>query len=405
MVSKTLLINKKFKFPYKINLLFDIYSLSCLLLFLKTFNFKFFWSLSLPLLLIFNLGTFFLYAINFRKLTIPPSEQLFFIGAAIILQVISNHLDGAIGQIINILCISTFLFIPDEKKIKIFKLILNIYTVIMLVSLIGWILIYIVRIPLPKHEVQFQHYEFYDYGIVNIRIDGQAFSRYLGMFIEPGYTGVMTVLMLIANGFDLHKKQNLILLICTLFTLSLAAILLLGIYIFLTIPISKKSRIVVFLGIFFMAILFTYAAANKDSILWTFVFSRVEKMLNGNITGNRFSDKFMTFYTNNITNSYRNYLFGVGSEFFNTLKLNSCGSKVYIAQFGLINTILIVLFYLSCNIRNFSKKNLVFFIVWLASFVDMAYPTWLCFLIIYNSGAINLKSLEVKNGRYTAFYI
>lgn len=398
MLSKTLFINKKLKLSHKIDLLFDLYSLSCLMLFFKTFNFKFFWSVPLPLLLIFNLGTFFLYAISFRKLTIPPSEQLLFIGIAIILQVISNHLDGTIGQIINILCISTFLFMPDEEKQKIFKFILNIYTAIMLVSLIGWILVFIVRLPLPKHEVQFQHYQFYDYGIVNIRIDGQAFSRYLGMFIEPGYTGVMTVLMLIANGFDLRKKQNLILFICTLFTLSLAAILLLGIYVFLTIPISKKSRIVVFFGFFIIAILFAYSAANKDSILWTFVFSRIEKMLNGNITGNRFSDKFETFYANNITNSYKNYLFGVGSEFFNTLKLNSCGSKVYIAQFGIINTVFIILFYLSCNVRNFSKKNIVFFIVWLASFVDMAYPTWLCFLIIYNSGTVNLKSLEVRNG-------
>ena len=112
---------------------------------------------------------------------------------------------------------------------------------------------------------------------------------------------------------------------------------------------------------------------------------RLEGIFTGNITGNRFSSGFNDFFNNTVLDNPLNFLFGLGSvdyiEISNLLHLKSAGYKVYIAQFGIVNTILVLLFYFKCICQQINLSRISLYVVWLLSFIDIAYPTWACFLI------------------------
>ena len=375
-------------FLNKKNIFFNIYSFSLVLVFLKTFSFKFFWNIPTSAFLVLNIVCFVLFMLETKELDQSNLVYIFFTTLIIFLQIFSNNLVGGVGQILNIFVIMFFLLISNERKIQFFHLLMQIYIYISVISLFGWILVYIIKISIPYRIVEFQHYKFYDYYLFNARVEGIAFTRYLGMFIEPGYTGVMNVLLLVGNNFDLKKRENKLLLLCTVFTLSLAAYLLLFIYLFLQMFKSKKVRLFFASVFIFLLIMYIQFGSDDEFLLTRFLFNRIEDMLSGNITGNRFTEKFEILFDTFIHS--KKIFLGIGSEFFNTLKLNSCGYKVYIFQFGILNTLLVVLVYFIYSIRYINRNVIVFFIIWVASFVDLGYPTWLCFIFVYFAGISNI---------------
>lgn len=395
----------------KQNFLHLLVSFSLLLLFLKTFNFKFLWNYPVVIFSMFSIAANLLFFLStkFKKIETDTFMLIFPLGVAIILQILANNYEGLIGQCILILTYFLIALLPHEVKKEAFSFIFKVFTIIMVISLIGWILVYIFRINLPYTESEFQHYKFYDYGFFNTRIEGIAFTRFLGMFIEPGYTAVMSVILLSANYKEgVKNRWNKALIICTLFTLSLAGLLML--FIFFVLISLKNKKVMGLLSTLFVIILVVMYIYREDEdfLLTYFVTSRVEDMFSGNITGNRFSDKFGQVWNNNILGDMHNLFFGVGIDYIARLKLNSCGYKVHIAQFGLVETICICFFYLFTPILKgkITRRKLIFLIIWLLSFIDLGYPAWSCFIIIHILGYANLKEKkEVKNAKMSSFAI
>jgi len=375
-----------------------IYAISFVLLFLSTFYFKFFWNIPNVAFLLLNLVCFLGYGACH---TIYVSKQdeliLFLLVAFILLHVFSNNGTGSLGMMLTAACMSFLILVEPQDKLLILNLITTIYATICFISLIGWILVCIFHIYLPMHISQYGFYKFYDYGIFNIRVEGISFSRYLGMFIEPGYTGVMCALLLTANGYNLRKVSNLILLISALFTLSLATYLLILFYfLFYKFSVKKLKIAAGILVIAIIGLIIIKSNPNLSATLDYFVGNRINKMFNGNIFGNRFSNDFSQYYRRNILRNPWNLVLGVGSEELNSMGFASAGYRVFIAQDGILNLIIVVIFHwLLCagyNIRNTQPnwKGRLFFIIWLFSFIDISYPTWASFIITMVCGSTNM---------------
>ena len=369
---------------------------SYVMLFLKSFHFKFFWDI--PNTFFLALCLFFLcgYIISYKKsININKIISILLLIAIIGMQVSVNNGNGFGGQIVQLICLICLIMLPDKNKVEIFTLIVKCMSIICLISLVGWILVCILNVQLPMQYSSMNQYVFYDYGIFNIRVEGVNFSRYLGMFIEPGHTGIMLTLCFICNGGDLNKWENKVIVVCTLFTLSLAAYILLIVYFLIREHSLKKSGKILIWGLLFLFIFVIVANyTGLGDVFSNYIVTRIERMITQNITGNRFSTQFNEFYNIHIKGDIYNYLFGVGSVEYNQFAImsnfRSAGYKVYIAQNGIINTILVFLFYgLQMRIDKYSH-NRKLYLIWILSFITIAYPTWACFLIFVICGPVNL---------------
>lgn len=419
MVSSLVWIKNKINLKY-------LYFFSVLCYFLSEFHFKFFWNIPSYIFIMFNIFCFLIcyhkYLINkiklmknfqfasikkyqneifnFRLISLLTLFYLF-----IISQIISNRGLGFIGLSATAI-VGTFLIIlPINDKYNLFQFLIKCYAIILLISLIGWILVCICGIDFPMKISTFGDYKFYDYYFFNIRVEGTSLSRYLGMFLEPGHTGIMTVLLLISNGFDLRKKENVVLLIASLFTLSFATYILIFSYLTLKIFLFKKNRSLFIRLLPFGVIIFLllYQLDSFRGIVDYYLFNRIEYIINGNITGNRFSDKFDIFYNSTIKGELKNYLLGIGSaKYLEIATMNffkSAGYKVYIAQNGLIGLFIVIIYYMKSLIKKFDFNYLILFIIWFLSFLDISYPIWGSFIIFSILAPYNLeKVLEVNRG-------
>jgi len=389
MLTRTVSIRKKIDIQRIYREISEwIYIISLCCLFLKTFNFKFFFNISESFLLIVSFVPWIIYVLSHKvSVTKRHLSEILILFSIFFLQVCSNHFEGILGQAMLLLTMACLILTTDEFKKDLLKAIIYVFSIICLVSLIGWIAVCIFKIRIPFHIITFQNYKFYDYGFFNIRVEGIEFSRYLGMFIEPGYTGVMCVLLLVANGFDFKRKENIILLISALATLSLASYIMLFVYLIIkkhTFSFVKKT----ILGILIVSVIILLTHKYIYDLTWIYEYflkNRIQGLLTTRITGNRFTDAFNDYFRNNIINNPANLFFGVGSvNYFETatrLYLKSAGFKVYIAQFGIVNLILICIFYFREICKEYSYIRISIYVLWVLSFIDMAYPTWACFLI------------------------
>lgn len=366
-----------------------LYIISNICVFLKTFYFKFFININDAFFLIPPIVLWALYSLfGHVKLSTKQMIEILLIVLIISLQVISNGGVGITGQFVFLLSLCCLIASPISLKKELLEGIILIYTIICVISLIGWIAVCVLRFNIPYTYASYHGYTFYDYGIFNIRVEGIDFSRYLGMFLEPGYTGIMCVLLLIANGFDFKKITNVLLLVCTLATLSLASYILLVLY-FIFQRHSLKLLFRIIAGIVIAAILLYIIHLTLYDMSWVldyFIKRRLVRIASGNgILGSRFSNAFNNFYRDEILNKFSHLLFGYGSvrflEYARINGIDSAGYRVYIAQFGIVNTFLVVIFYMIEIIKEKKYESISIFVIWVLSFIDIAYPTWGCFLI------------------------
>lgn len=380
-----------------------LYVISYLLLFLKSFHFKFFWNIPESIFLIIPCISSVLFCCFNHKYRFSQSSFsiVILLFCIITLQIISNSGIGIVGQLTTFLVISPLIFSRHDILKQIFLILRRVFAIICLISLIGWILVFIFHFKFPYRIVTpLLGYSFYDYGFFNVRVEGVEFTRYLGMFLEPGYTGILCVLFLISDRINLKRIDNIVILFSALFTLSLSAYVLLFISVLFLFPVK---RIILILSILLGICLCIYLLFNDViNIIDESILGRISRYLNsGKLFGNRFSDAFNAFYREHITDSSLHYLFGIGSvqylEFGQKLHLHSAGYRVYLAEFGLINCFFVLAFYWKVIVGRFlshiKRSDVIFFIIWILSFVISAYPTWCSFLIlIITSSAYRTKS-------------
>jgi len=184
--------------------------------------------------------------------------------------------------------------------------------------------------------------------------------------------------------------------IANLFTLSLAAYILMITSLLLIFGTkSKKAVTSILLLIISLCIIYLFALSYNDgnNIINEYIFERL-RFENGDIIGNdRFSESLDLYYSKFIT---QNDLYsGIGTINYMQENLGAnAGYKVFIIQHGLIGAILIFILYYSIIVKDLSKATISFFVIYALSFLQGAYALWEFELILFITAIPCLNSTE-----------
>lgn len=402
-------MDRDFDFLKKQNyILLYLLKISLLLVFLKSLFVWFLWELS-P----YIVGSISIFFCVLYRIGRPSSFQLKKgnLIAILLLMLVeiycvrSSNIKGYIGVLLMIMPIIFVLLLKDKIKIDLLRFLTSSIALFLFVSLCGWIL-FLAGVPLSFSVVNFNNgqYWYNNYYLFLYNLSPFALiPRFSGIFLEPGHLGMITSFLLYANHFDLKRKEVLALLVATIFTFSLAA------YILLIISVSvflffKSKRPLLYIALWFVIIIVGYnfftLFNNGDNLVNNLVIDRLQ-IVDGDLAGNNRFSRSMDSYFDNFLKSDDVYT-GIGTTRYADLKLGAnAGYKVFLVQYGIIGTALLFLFYLSLVFQYRTELSVLFFVVYILSFLQASYALWGCELLIFITALPAFNSLQIKriNGK------
>jgi hypothetical protein len=308
---------------------------------------------------------------------------------------ISANLNGAIGQFCLLLIILLLINTKEDLKADILKFITNGMAILLGISLIFYIL-FLIEVPLPSTPLRDSNLGYGGlnyYGFIFItNEDIFGYYRFKSIFAEPGHLTMGLIPLLFANRLNLRNKSVLVLFIAELFTLSLAGyITLMSSIVLYSFPRSINSRPAKLLLIFFI-FFSVYIIGNLDektvinqAIVERLKFTRSEGIIKGY---NRTTAQTDLFYNRFIKSS--DLLTGTDYQKNITYLTGSTGFKVYMIRFGLIGTILVILFYLTYALSYRKYEVLGLFLIIMVLLFQNGYPFWFAVIFGYILGVSKL---------------
>jgi hypothetical protein len=383
------------------SLSFTIYKATLFLLFISSMYPWFLWNISL-IFMIF-LGAFvsaIFYFLNKKQFEITTLKLLLAILLVITLGwcAINANINGAIGRFLLLITILLLINTKDELKADIFKYITNGMAILVGVSLLLYIL-FLIGVPLPHNTLRDSNegYGGYNYYGFIIQKDVWEYYRFNSIFAEPGHLSMGLILLLYINRLNLRNKSVLVLFIAELFTLSLAGYIILTtsivIYSFSRSKTNRFAKILLIFLIFFS--MFLLVRLNKDNVINKAIVARLEyDDTKGTIAGYNRTNEYTNMCYNNFIKS-SDFLFGMGYKKSPSATYGSAGYKVYMMQFGLIGTILVVLFYLTYALvyRKYEVWGLLLILIMLL--FQNAYPFWFTIVFGYVLGVSKLYNKQI----------
>lgn len=208
--------------------------------------------------------------------------------------------------------------------------------------------------------------------------------RFASYFCEPGHLGMILSFILFTQNYDFHNKKNLFLLINLLFTLSLAAYILL----FTGYFFSKMNHISFKLNWIFgfliiiviLYIIFSNSPILNEMILNRLVFDSDQGTISGD---NRINWNAAQYFANM---NLEELFYGVGTTEMNDLEIRGTGLYIHIIQYGIIG-VLSILFYYMLILFKYKKTYLSIglFFLYIFAFYQRSYALWACELILFVS--------------------
>ncbi len=389
----------------KSNKVFSLFKISLLLLLLQSMFAWFLWGVYtaffvnlLPLVLAFIL---FLSDKNRYKITIFNAICIFLIVIIQLYIVREFKMTAFILSLLRIGNISSVLLLNNNDKKKLFIFFTKSIAVILTVSLIGWVL-FLLGVNLPYYSIESDYGPYNNYYFFILFKEDSIFSiipRFSSIFLEPGYLGMLTSILIVTNKFQFKKKATLIFLLATIFSFSLAAFLVIIISsIIYILSTSKKSMLYIFSFIILLFTLYKISVVlnDGDNAIYNYLFKRLE-FSNGTISGyNRFSSDLDSYYNSFINSS--NIYFGIGEQEFRKLSWEggNAGYKVFLIQYGLVGTTLVFLFHLVLVLSVNYKQSWLLFMVYILIFLQAAYPLIESELLLFITSIPFFKPLQDK---------
>ena len=186
-------------------------------------------------------------------------------------------------------------------------------------------------IPLPNEQVAYytmsgEGSAFYLNYYLSYLVVSRDGARLCGLFNEPGYYGTILALYLVADGVNLKKRGNLIMLFGGFFTLSMAFFVIIGVFLFFKSLKTPKIIIVLLIAVLLFFLILHQLKESSDIIN---IFFERFAFTDGKIAGNnRTSDLFDTYWQRFIVSP--SVLFGYGTGFIDYLQsLSREGSLSY----------------------------------------------------------------------------
>jgi len=381
--------------------IFTLFKYSLLLVFFTSLRAWFTWGFMPAIITSISLFIFIIFILENKEIDLHFKKYIKSVFVLFCLEIYCAgdlNINAFIFAILTATLISVVLLLSDELKKEIFSFLSSIVAIIVFISLIEW-LVFLIGIELPHSTVDFndRQYVFNNYYLFLKNLSQfEIIPRFSCVFLEPNYLGMILSFILFINKYDIKKKSVVVMIIANLFTLSLAAYILMITSLLLIFGTkSKKAVTSILLLIISLCIIYLFALSYNDgnNIINEYIFERL-RFENGDIIGNdRFSESLDLYYSKFIT---QNDLYsGIGTINYMQENLGAnAGYKVFIIQHGLIGAILIFILYYSIIVKDLSKATISFFVIYALSFLQGAYALWEFELILFITAIPCLNSTE-----------
>lgn len=289
-----------------------------------------------------------------------------------------NNINSYISLVFySLIFLSLFSASITELK-KLMKFLCKVMAILLAVSLFFFVL-YILGFPLPNspiaHEELMYSYTNYYFFLIDDRSFFVLIPRFHSVFMEPGHLGTAGTFLLLTQLGNWKKWYNVILLVSTILTFSLAAFVLLVMVMFANAWIRRKkilSKLLFLAG--FLAIVTVSAIFynDGDNLLNTLIIERLE-VNDGKLAGdNRVTNTFEAAFNDFLQTD--DILFGREYEFAE-FGWGNAGYRVYIYDYGLVVLVLTILFYILAVSSSRERRAIIsMFVIAVASFWVRATP-------------------------------
>lgn len=302
--------------------------------------------------------------------------QLFLDGANII---------GFAGQSFSILIFLALFRVDSGDLLALVTFIAKAMAILLSVS-IPCFFLHLLGFPFPSRNDVFGEYALYSYtNYYFFMIDDRSllatiFPRFHSVFLEPGHLGTATVLLLLTQIGKWKKWYNIVLIVATLMTFSLAAYVLFVVTVFLNLWCQRKNVFKKLVASVFVIAVISIGAFfynGGDNLIHDLILIRLE-VEDGELAGdNRVTNDFQAEYEDFLQSS--DLL--LGREMDKTTSGNS-GFRVFIYENGLIGLALVMMLYSTAFWRATDKRMLMAAVlISVLCFIVRGYPLWYNYFI------------------------
>lgn len=290
-----------------------------------------------------------------------------------------------------------FLLFVDEAKIHtdLLDFITSFFALLLPISFIVFILSFM---GLPRIGVLIAPSDFYPpYDNFLLSVRTTAYNvRFNSIFLEPGHLGMILAYLLYAQKFNFKKDKRLIvILVFAVFTLSLAAYVLILLGYVINLFAHKRLRFdVMFSGLLFLGLLYLVAVNynNGENLLNEYFFERLQPSEDKGFSGNNRTYGYLDQFYELAIEHKELVLWGIGVKNYNFISENyyfgGAGIKVFVLRHGLISVLLVFGAYLLMGLSLSKNRRYVlgFVLLFAFSFWQRAYPFWASWLILFMTG-------------------
>lgn len=358
----------------------------------------FIWSISYPLLA----GSVVLIFLLCGKRLSRNSGVLFYVMPILLsvtafFAVYSSLYEFRVSSLITILVYVSLLIINDEEKIEALSLLTRLLSVITFVSLLAWAFNFYSPI-LPFEYIYYgegkgdlQNTVIKNYYLF-LQLESDWNVRFYSVFDEPGIIGTLFSFVLFGNKYDFKNKNNVILLIGGICSLSLAFIFISALG-YLIQAKKKNLKSIILLGIFIFILVIVFSSNDAFSKL---VLDRISN-INDSGVESRTSLALSVFFDDFKYSA--DFLLGMGTNFFsiNPSLREGQSYKIFFIEYGVLGFVLISLMYLSLSRKNI-KLGFACLVLFAFSFLQRPgmFTPWQLILFSMIFSNINIRNKKIK---------
>lgn len=337
---------------------------------------------------------------------------IFYVLLAVAMRLVNgDNVNSYIGLSFYIVIFFSVFVLRLEEMERLMKFLCITMSLLLSVS-IPFFLLYLIGFPLPSSPIENEDLMYSFTNFYFFLIDDRSFffifPRFHSVFLEPGHLGTASVLLLMTQIGKWKKWYNVILLVATTLTFSLAAFVLLALVSILAVWVKRKkifAKVIVLISFLVVLAVGAMLYNDGDNLLNNLIVERLA-IDDGKLEGdNRVTDSFDLEYNDFITSS--DVLFGRDYKL-EDFGFGNAGYKVFVYDYGFVCLLLVICFYASAAYSSKQRRAVIaMFVVGVASFWVRAIPlSFYYFIPMYAFAHLGInkyqqleKTEETYNGK------
>lgn len=309
-----------------------------------------------------------------------------FIALSVVMRLVNgNNVNSYIALSFYVIIFFSLFVLRLEELVRLMRFLCVTMAALLSVS-IPFFFLYLLGFPLPSspimnEELMYSFTNFY-FFLVDDRSFFFIFPRFHSVFMEPGHLGTASVLLLMTQIGKWKKWYNVVLLVATVLTFSLAAFVLLTLIAFAGVWVNRKRilpKILLLVAFFAIVVVGAIFYNDGDNLLNNLIVERLA-IDDGKLAGdNRVTDAFQLEYDDFAASG--DILFGREYNM-DDFGFGNAGYRVFIYDYGLVSLLLVMVFY-ACAVFSSKERRAVIamFVIGVAAFWVRAIPLSFYFFI------------------------